>query len=189
MNVDDTFFIASTPAAMSYTRAMYTTRFGVKGYAMTEGDNLRHLGMNLSFDRVKRQVVIDQKEFVQEFCVAAGITRSYRTPAKEDMFEAAELSPELSTHARENYCSNNMSLMYLATRTYPELLPVCAVLAGRFLESTEDDRSRLDRAIGYLLSDAEHCLVIRPGSLNLIGSADCSYGVHRKGESHTGQLL
>ena len=186
MNVDDTFFIASTPAAMSYTRAMYTTRFGVKGYAMTEGDNLRHLGMNLSFDRVKRQVVIDQKEFVQEFCVAAGITRSYRTPAKEDMFEAAELSPELSTRARENYRSNNMSLMYLATRTYPELLPVCAVLAGRFLESTEDDRSRLDRAIGYLLSDAEHCLVIRPGSLNLIGSADCSYGVHRKGESHTG---
>ena len=186
MTVDDTFFIASTPIVKEYTRAMYTSRFGVEGYAMKEGDHIRHLGMNFEFVRSKRQVVIDQKEFVKEFCMSAGITRSYRTPAKDDMFEPAEQSPDLSDHARENYRSHNMSLMYLATRTYPELLPVCAVLAGRFLESTEDDRSRLDRAIGYLLADVDHCLVIRPDSLNLVGSADCSYGVHRKGESHTG---
>jgi hypothetical protein len=46
--------------------------------------------------------------------------------------------------------------------------------------------ARLKRAISYLGHDLDHCLVIHPGSLSLVCSADASYGVHADGKSHSG---
>ena len=34
--------------------------------------------------------------------------------------------------------------------------------------------------------DPDHCLVLHPGSLSLVASADASYGVHVDGKSHSG---
>jgi hypothetical protein len=48
---------------------------------------------------------------------------------------------------------------------------------------------RLKRAISYLGSDPDHCLVIRPGSMSLVASADTAYGVHADGKSHDGDCV
>jgi hypothetical protein len=57
---------------------------------------------------------------------------------------------------------------------------------SRFVVATEEDFRRLLRAISYLGHDPEHCLVIDPGSLSLVGSADASYAGHADGKSQSG---
>jgi hypothetical protein len=106
-------------------------------------------------------------------------------PAKTDLFEVVE-SPKLSQESSDYYRSWNMSLMYLGSRTYPEILPACSTLAGRFTEATEADIKKLLHVVGYLKCDLEHCLVIQPGTLNPVASADCSYAVRSEGRSQCG---
>ena len=42
------------------------------------------------------------------------------------------------------------------------------------------------RIIGYMAKDPEHCLVVHPGSLNIVVSADASHADHPECKSHTG---
>ena len=84
------------------------------------------------------------------------------------------------------YRSLNQSYAFAAARTYPECLPSSAVYASRFVVATEEDYRRLLRSISYLGKDPNHCLVLHPGSLSLVCSADASYGVHADGRSHSG---
>jgi hypothetical protein len=100
-----------------------------------------------------------------------------------------EDSPLLSVEDSDKYRSWNQTLMYLGTRTYPECLPAATVGASRFHVATEIDMKNLCASISYLGSNPEHCLVIRPGSLSLVVSADASYGVHADGKSHGGECM
>jgi hypothetical protein len=79
-----------------------------------------------------------------------------------------------------------MSLMYAAKRTYPEALPAATAAASRFGRATEEDLEKLLQAISYLGHDPDHCLVIHPGSLSVVCSADASYASHPDARSHTG---
>jgi hypothetical protein len=86
----------------------------------------------------------------------------------------------------ELYRSWNQSLMYAATLTYSECLPAATALASRYVQATQDDIKLLKRAISYLGNDPDHCLVIRPGSMSLIGSANAAYV---DGKSHDGDCV
>jgi hypothetical protein len=108
------------------------------------------------------------------------------TPSDSRLFEEPIDSPLLDEEDKETYRSLNMSLMYAATRTYPECLPVATACASRFTKATEEDMRRLLKGVYYLEKDLGHCLTIRPGSETVVCSADCSYAIHTDGYSHDG---
>jgi len=82
-----------------------------------------------------------------------------------------------------------MSLMFAATRTYPECQVTASACASRFIHATERDMRCLLKCILYLAQDPEHCLTIRPASEIIVCSADCSYATHSDGYSHSGVAL
>ena len=190
VTVDDMLFVSSTEDEKIRTIADIAERFGDKGYTVAEGNDIPHLGMMLKFDRVAKLVRVSQKKFVEDLRIEAGVCDipPARKPANEFLFERPE-SILLETKEKDRYRSLCMSLLYASTRTYPECLPIVTVLAGRFIDATEHDMNELLTAISYLGYDAEHCLCLRPSSLNPIASGDSSYAVHVDGKSHGGIAL
>jgi hypothetical protein len=183
MTVDDCAVAISSVAGRDFLMGMFTDRFGADGFTYVEGNKIDLLGMLFEFDRENKRVIISQRKLVDDLLVKAGVTKYCKNPCGSNLFDAPIDSP---LHADPDmYRSLNQSLAYLASRTYPECLPAACVHASRF-PPTEEDFHRLINSISYLGSDPDHCLVIQPGSLPLVCSADASYGVHWDGKSHSG---
>jgi hypothetical protein len=187
MTVDDCLVAVSSPAGRTAMMDMFTSRFGEKGFTYVEGNSIDILGILLEFDRINRRVIISQRKFVVDLLQKANITKYSKTPSGANLFEIPADSPPCSDP--DLYRSLNQSFAYAASRTYPECLPASAVRASRFTVATQDDFNYLLRSISYLGHDPDHCLVIQPGSLSLVCSADASYGVHHDGKSHSGLCI
>ena len=189
--VDDGMFLASNNEQVACLLAMYTEKFGPApvGFTYTISETIDMLGMQFEFDRTMRQAIISQSGQVKSLLRDVGVTKFARLPATPDLFEAPVESPLLNPEDSDKYRSWNQSLMFLASRTYPECLPAATVAASRFHLATVEDMKRLRASISYLGRDPDHCLVIRPGSLSLVASADASYGVHMDGKSHGGECM
>jgi hypothetical protein len=184
ITVDDCFVTASSDAGIAEMHQMFTSRFGKAGYTFMDGDNIDLLGLLFTFDRENKRVLVSQRKLVADLLKKAGITSFAKTPCGPDLFDVPSDAPLVSDP--DLYRSLLQSFAFAASRTYPECLSVCSVMAARFLVATEPDFKKLLRAISYLGYDPNHCLVIHPGSLSLVCSADASYGVHADGKSHSG---
>jgi hypothetical protein len=191
VNVDDALFGCTSEACVQEIIAMYSAEFGSDGFTVTRGDTLTHLGMLFRFDRDHKRVLISQPKFAADLVRDAGLsgTSPPRMPGGPDLHVIDPESPPLDPERRETYRSLNMSLMFAATRTYPECLPVASACASRFVNSTEDDWRKLLRGVSYLAHDLDHCLVIAPGSLSLVGSGDAAYNIHPGGQSQDGYCI
>ena len=187
ISTDDVFLLASSNELKVKVINMFSQRFGIGGFTVSEGDSLNLLGLHFEFDRVKGRVLVSQPKFVAELLVKAGVISTYaKTPGGPELFNVPLDEIPLSEEERDEYRSLNQSLMFAASRTYPECLPAACVLAGRYVDCTQADREKLQRAISYLGRDPTHCLVIRPESLIPVCSCDASYGCHADGKGHTG---
>lgn len=191
VTVDDTLFAYSSEDVLDEIHDAYIKAYGEDGFTMEKERSFSHLGMVLSQDLDDGSIAVEQKEFVQALleqslpmCEKYGYHRG-GTPADGNIFHDPD-SPTLNEEDKDVYRSLNMSLMYVATRTYPECLPVATACAARFTRATEEDMRRLLKGIRYLQRDPNHCLTIRPGSETLVCSADCSYASHADGYSHDG---
>jgi hypothetical protein len=184
ITVDDCLFTVSEPAARGAVMNIFVARFGTSGFTFAEGNRIDLLGMLFEFDRVQNRVLVSQRKHVADLLAKAGVTKFSKSPCRADLFDVPANSPLCSDP--DLYRSLNQSFAFAASRTYPECLPMSSVAASRFSVATEADYARLLRGISYLGHDPDHCLVIHPGSLSLVCSADASYGVHADGKSHSG---
>lgn len=189
ITVDDTLFAYSSSEVMKELEDAYVTAFGRDGFTMELGATFTHLGMELSQNLEDGSIAVSQRAFVTDLLGQAtamidkfGVKRG-GTPADPKIFDPVE-SPPLSMEDKDIYRSLNMSLMFAATRTFPECLVAATACASRFTQATEDDMRRLLKAITYMNKDPDHCVTIRPASENIVCSADCSYAVHPDGYSH-----
>ena len=195
VTVDDTLFCYSSPEVFAEVETMYRNAFGVDGYTTEKGLEFMHLGMKLVQNPEDKSIAVSQWAFVEELVVQAapmmekfGAKRGL-TPSDPDIFDGKEDSVALDERDRDIYRSLNMSVMFAATRTYPECLVAASALASRFVKATEDDMRRLLKTIQYMAGDPQHCLTIRPASEIIVCSADCSYAIHPDGYSQDGVAL
>jgi len=195
VTVDDTLFTYSSDQVLLEVDDMYVKAFGVGGFTTEKGDDFGHLGMRIVQNRADKSIAVSQSDFVSELQTSAtpmffkyGVRRGI-TASDPDIFEEEEGGVELCDEDREIYRSLNMSLMFAATRTYPECQVTASACASRFIHATERDMRCLLKCILYLVQDPEHCLTIRPASEIIVCSADCSYATHSDGYSHTGVAL
>ena len=190
VTVDDTLFVYSSKEVLEEVEAAYVAAFGIDGFTSEKGNEFVHLGMLISQDLDDKSIAVSQNKFVGELMEQAGpMLDKYgydrgETPADPKIFDEPKDTPFLSEADKEIYRSLNMSLMYAATRTYPECLVAATACAARFTHATEGDMRRLLKAINYMTKDPNHCITIRPASETIVCSADCSYAVHTDGYSH-----
>jgi hypothetical protein len=76
--------------------------------------------------------------------------------------------------------------MYGGKRTYPEVLPATTYLATKYWKATERDYKKALRVVEYFNYHENHCLYLRPKSLDIVVSADASYAEHPDAKSHSG---
>jgi hypothetical protein len=88
------------------------------------------------------------------------------------------------------YLSRVMKLMYLATKSRPDILCSVSFLASRSAAPTEHDMSGVDRVYSYLRGAKDFRLKISCGDMVLSASVDASFNIHRENSAgHTGMLF
>ena len=181
ISVDDCLCKVSSTALKDEIIEMCRETFG--RITIEDGPVLNHLGMTLDFT-VPEEVAIGQAKFVSDLAAQIPELKLYDTPMSTAFMDVVpEDDPPCD---KERYRSLVMSCMYGGKRTFPEILFGVCVLASFVLTATMSHYKRLVRVIGYMASDPKHCLVIPPGSLNIVVIADASHADHPDCKSHTG---
>jgi hypothetical protein len=140
--------------------------------------------MTFEMDRKSKAVKVSQKRFVTKTAETFGVTKKSITPCTGNLFDddpgAKLLTDQLS------FMSINSTCMYGGKRTYPEILPTTTYLASKYWKATDQDYAKAVRVIEYFNYHDDHCLYLRPKSLEVIVSADASYAEHSDAKSHSG---
>lgn len=154
----------------------------------TCGDKLPFLGMQINTG-VNGDIVVNQSAYLEnlmrDFDVSG--TADYPFGGKfldEDKNESGE---EVTEH---DYLSLAMSLMYLSTRTRPDILYPNIVLSGRTKTHLKSDYDKLYKILEYLNGTRDLSLVFRhEGELHLNGFVDASFNCHPDARGHTGFVI
>jgi hypothetical protein len=153
------------------------------------GDEHSYLGMNISFDRVKKLAKIDLTSYIMTTVKYSNITGTATTPATSNLFAVRDL-PTIDSDTQQQYRSSVAKLLFIATHARPDILLTVNFLATRAHAPTSDDMSKLNRLLKYLNGSAHLKLNIGVGdSINVTAYVDSSYGVHSDLKGHTGGAL
>jgi hypothetical protein len=155
-----------------------------------EGPIYSYLGMTFDFSK-KGEAKVTMDGYTDEVLKVCEVKGVVATPALPHLFEIRE-SELLPNDLREEFHSRVAKLLYLAKRTRPEILTVCAFLASRVQVATRDDWEKLDRCLKYLNGEPHMGIILKPGrgnGIDLKAFVDASYGVHADGKSHGGVMI
>jgi Reverse transcriptase (RNA-dependent DNA polymerase) len=158
---------------------------------VTRGNSHTFLGMNFTINDNKT-VTISMKTYLQEAITESGIdiTRQATSPAGKGLFELDDKSPLLEAERSDKFHSIVAKLLYVATRSRPDLLLAVSFLCTRVAKSTEQDRKKLQRLLEYISGTLDLTLTLGADILHTIRTwVDASYAVHPDMRSHTGGVM
>ena len=161
-----------------------------KDIKVSHGPIVSYLGMQFDFSK-DGEVTITMPGYVKELIQYYEIEGNAVSPHNDKLFEINDESPLLSKEDQDAMRSATASLLYLARRTYPELLPVTAHLTTRVGKYTTEDEGKFRRAMQYLNTYPNGGVTLRAGSgdIHIHAYVDASHGVHADGRSHTGCVI
>jgi KUP system potassium uptake protein len=164
-------------------------RFGKM--TVTRGKVHVFLGMKITYlENGTAQILTS--EYIKEAIVDFGekLKGSATSPARRDLFEINEESKELGSGKRETFHSVVAKLLYVAKRGRLDVELPIAFLCTRVTCSTEQDWSKLKRALEYLQGTIDEFRVIGADNMSYMRTwVDASYAVHRDMKSHTGGVV
>jgi len=151
-------------------------------------NDISYLGMNIAMKGPDR-LIISQPGYVKEILKEYKPRRGYPTPCTEDIFKRPV--EELSGESVEvtDYLSKLMKLMFLATRTRPDLLLTLSVLSTKARGPNIHDMERLDRVVGYLKETEDKGLMLNIKDMRLNAYFDASWACHNDLKGHTGIII
>ena len=151
-------------------------------------NSISYLGMNIAM-KGPGHYFVSQPGYVKEIIEEYQPKRSYPTPSDMNIFKRpeSELTGELVDMT--SYLSKLMKLMFLATRTRPDLLPTLSALSSRARSPNTHDMARLNRVIGYLLDTQELGINIQVKEMKIYGYCDASWACHQDLKGHTGIII
>jgi hypothetical protein len=156
----------------------------------SEGDVIEFLGM-----RIKREkggsVLVSMPKHISELLEAWEIDKVSEFPAGHNLFDIDEDSPKLGEVLRAKLHSGVASALYISKRApRPDVLLPVNFLATRVTKSCEDDLRKFLKVLKYLKGTETLAMRLFVGDdRTLCLYVDASYGVHDKGQSHTGSVL
>jgi hypothetical protein len=132
---------------------------------------------------------VTQPGYSAKICAAAGISTSVSTPATAKLLAAPDPKSIPHPEAVTTFKSLLMSMLFLATRTRPDVLKECVIIAGAEMPPTKETFDKLHRVYQYIYGTMEYGIVLGTERLQLTVYCDASYGVHPNGHSHSGILV
>ena len=151
-----------------------------------EGDNLSFLGLNIKKGE-NGNITVSQPAFIADILEDWDLSKTAPTPATKDLLQLDEASPPADVNL---FLSQTMKLMYVATKTRPDILFTVSYLASRSSCPTLKDMRAIERVKAYLNDTRDYGLHVSVGEMTLQASVDASHGIHHKdSKGHTGMIL
>jgi hypothetical protein len=132
---------------------------------------------------------LSQPGYVKDLLEEYKPRRSYPTPCDLNIFKRPESEQSGDPVDMTAYLSKLMKLMFLATRTRPDLLPTLSALSSKGRSPNVYDMARLDRVLGYLMDTEDLGINIRVREMKLYGYCDASWACHQDLKGHTGIII
>lgn len=180
LHVDDLFIWTSSDEQIVEFKARLTERF--QNFSYHQGKTLNYLGMVFTFDDYYSKVEISQSGYIQDMLTkfkVSGTKRTLISPVKDN-------NNPLSHDAKSEFGKKLMSVMYLATRSRPDLLAVCSILAINMSKPTSQDMEHVDHLLKYVNFTRKVNLKFEPENLKLEVCVDASHLLHADGKGHMG---
>ena len=185
LHVDDGMHVATSQHLIDELITKIESRYGKITHQ--QGKEISFLGLRI-IQADDGSIKVSQPGYVDE--ILADIDSQGRpavSPATRDILEDSSGN---ETVDQRQYLSRVMKLMYLATKTRPDLLFATSYLASRSANPTIKERGAVERLYSYLNGTRECGISINPRDMKLSASVDASKGIHRVDEKgHTGLVM
>jgi hypothetical protein len=150
-----------------------------------QGDVLSFLGLRI--EKTDDGVIYVSQPAYVESLLEDSTSAAAVTPATSNILKVAADSPPVD---QKLYLSKVMKLMYLATKTRPDILCSVSFLASRSAKPTKFDMLNVERVYSYLRGTKDLRLRIRCDDMKFSASVDASFNIHREDAAgHTGMLF
>ena len=183
LHVDDGLVTCTNKDEMNLLMSQIQSEFDI---TIHEGPIVEYLGIKIDFSNDEAKLLMPN--YIKEILRDNSITTFATTPASNNLFDVDEASPLLSTKPKEKFHSTVASLLYLATRTRPDIMLPVTFLCSRVSIATEQDHKKLVRILSYLNATVDLPFVLGKRGTPIIVNcyADASFAVHKDYKSHGG---
>ena len=185
--VDDILIISNSDAKVDTITQALETRFGT--ITIQEGETMSFVGIEIITDPAGN-VRLRQRGYIADILVHFGVDQGQTAdyPCTGNIMDAAKSSEPDFDVAR--FKSGVMKLMYLSTRTRPDIAFVVSALACRAERPKTSDWERLVHTVKYLNGTKDDSLLFKyGGKIELSAFVDASFMTHRDMRGHTGYCI
>ena len=185
--VDDLLMVSNEDKEISRITHMLEEKF--KSITIQEGPDISFVGMQIHTE-ANGDVKVRQRgyivDIIDHFGVDPSETADYPWPG--NVVDKPDTNgPDCEV---EKFKSGVMKLMYLSTRTRPDIAFAVSVMASRAERPKASDWERLVQIVRYLNSTKDDHMVYKYGvDIALSAFVDASFMTHRDMRSHTGYAI
>jgi hypothetical protein len=132
-------------------------------------------------------VLVDQPGYIEELVSDIWEEKVHSSPSHKDILSRSLVGNKLIDPS--DYRSRVAKVMYLATKTRPDLLFTVSTLASRSSDPHEADVKSLNHLYEYLNSHRDVKLQFKCSNMELTASVDASHDIHRDSKGHSGLVV
>jgi hypothetical protein len=133
------------------------------------------------------KVSVDQPAYVEELVSDIWEDVVHSSPSHKDILSRTSVGNKLIDP--KDYRSRVAKVMYLATKTRPDLLFTVSTLASRSSDPHEADVKSLNHLYEYLNTHRDKRMVFNCSNMELTASVDASHDIHRDSKGHSGLVV
>ena len=156
--------------------------------ALNLANNISYLGINIQM-KGPGQLFLSQPGYIKEILKLYKPATGHKTPHQENIFNRPKEEMDGDAVDITEYLSKLMKLMFLATRTRPDILTAVCALATKSKSPNIHDMKRVDRIIGYLATTKELGIKVHVKDIKLYAYIDASWACHIDRKGHTGIIV
>ena len=202
-HVDDIGLAASSTDLLTDIKSQLSDIYKIT----TVPDMTHYLGMNIIRDRPTKTIYVNQSGYVVDLEEEFGISSKHPPMTPLPVPSSATISHDdlslptvdippvdndvlLSTNDASSYRSRVGALLFLATRTRPDIFHSVTECSRHNTNPSARHLSHVNRILRYVVSTKDLGLCFHSGEgIVLYATADASYAVHSDRKSHSGYTL
>ena len=184
--VDDLLIVGNDDTELSNLKEKL--RLAYSEITLQEGDNISFVGLEILSD--ENSVKIRQSGYIKQILTHFNIgeLEFEDHPCGDNIMRLPKSSEPLVD--KSIFLSGIMKLMYLSTRSRPDIAFAVSALASRSSSPRISDFDAMKKIARYINKTKEEFLVFKAGGdINLSAFVDASFMCHRDMRSHTGYAI
>ena len=185
--VDDLLMVGNDPQQIERITQVLRDKFGK--ITIQEGTSVSFVGIEINRS-TGGDIQLRQMGYINELLTFYEIDPNSRedSPCNGNVMEASKSEEEMVDP--KTFKSALMKLMYLSTRTRPDIAFAVSALSSRSVHPKKSDMTRLHKIFRYLNGTKEAYMIFKAGGhVSLSAFVDASFMTHPDMKSHTGYCI